>query len=110
MRPLACCASTHHRVEAPSGSLVAPITDAMDGVKRVYVLDCGGQYAHLIASRVRKHEALSVIVSADTPASELVGATVHTTRASPVCPLMRAADVLLRCWCSHRLRRPAVCV
>jgi hypothetical protein len=42
--------------------------------KKVYVLDCGGQYAHLIASRVRKHEALSVIVDADTPAAELINA------------------------------------
>ena len=31
--------------------------------------DCGGQYVHLIASRVRKHEALSVIVAADTAAA-----------------------------------------
>ena len=42
--------------------------------KKVYVLDCGGQYAHLIASRVRKHEALSVIVDADTPATDLTDA------------------------------------
>ena len=49
-------------------------SDTMAGVKKVYVLDCGGQYAHLIASRIRKHEALSVIVAADTPAAELVGA------------------------------------
>ena len=51
-----------------------PTSQAMAGVKKIYVLDCGGQYAHLIASRVRKHEALSVIVAADTPASELVDA------------------------------------
>ena len=46
--------------------------------KKIYVIDCGGQYAHLIASRVRKHEALSVIVSADTLASEMtdVGAVI----------------------------------
>ena len=33
----------------------------MAASKKIYVIDCGGQYAHLIASRVRKHEALSVI-------------------------------------------------
>jgi GMP synthase (glutamine-hydrolysing) len=42
--------------------------------QKIYVLDCGGQYAHLIASRIRKYEALSVIVPADTPASELTDA------------------------------------
>jgi len=35
--------------------------------KKIYVLDCGGQYCHLIASRLRKHEALSVIVPCDEP-------------------------------------------
>ena len=37
----------------------------MAGNKKIYVLDCGGQYCHLIASRLRRHEALSVIVPCD---------------------------------------------
>ena len=61
-------------------------SEAMAGVKKVYVLDCGGQYAHLIASRVRKYEALSVIVAADTPASELVGASMLHIAPCTFCP------------------------
>ncbi|KAH8046525.1 GMP synthase [Aureococcus anophagefferens] len=46
--------------------------------KKIYasrrVLDCGGQYCHLIASRVRRHEALSVIVPCDAPVSTFADA------------------------------------
>ena len=41
---------------------VTPDKGPMAGNKKIYVLDCGGQYCHLIASRLRRHEALSVIV------------------------------------------------
>lgn len=39
--------------------------------KVVYVLDCGGQYCHLIASRIRQHSALSKVVPCDVAASSL---------------------------------------
>jgi len=39
--------------------------------KPIYVLDCGGQYCHLIASRIRQHEALSVVAPCETSAAEL---------------------------------------
>ena len=62
------------------------------GVKKIYVLDCGGQYAHLIASRVRKHEALSVIVEADTPVEELTGAHLPSrSRPAPAPRVTRPA-------------------
>ena len=41
---------------------VTPDKEPMAQNKKIYVLDCGGQYCHLIASRLRRHEALSVIV------------------------------------------------
>ncbi|KAJ8603350.1 hypothetical protein CTAYLR_004269 [Chrysophaeum taylorii] len=42
-------------------------------IKAVYVVDCGGQYCHLIASRIRQHEALSKVVPCDVAASSLLG-------------------------------------
>ncbi|KAJ1446495.1 hypothetical protein M885DRAFT_625214 [Pelagophyceae sp. CCMP2097] len=47
--------------------------DAPTAPKKVYVLDCGGQYAHLIASRVRAHSALSVIVPCEISAADIAG-------------------------------------
>ena len=41
---------------------MTPDKEPMAQNKKIYVLDCGGQYCHLIASRLRRHEALSVIV------------------------------------------------
>ncbi|MBI3618852.1 glutamine-hydrolyzing GMP synthase [Candidatus Peregrinibacteria bacterium] len=40
----------------------------------IVILDCGGQYAHLIANRVRRLGAYSEIRIAETPAEELRGA------------------------------------
>lgn len=37
----------------------------------IVILDCGGQYAHLIGSRVRRFGAFSEICDAETPAHEL---------------------------------------
>ena len=51
----------------------------MAGNKKIYVLDCGGQYCHLIASRLRRHEALSVIVPCDVPVAELNDAAARGT-------------------------------
>ena len=48
--------------EQPSSARVTPDKEPMAQNKKIYVLDCGGQYCHLIASRLRRHEALSVIV------------------------------------------------
>ena len=44
------------------------------GKNKIYVLDCGGQYCHLIASRIRRHEAHSVIVPCDAPVSTFADA------------------------------------
>lgn len=46
----------------------------MDEPKAVYVLDCGGQYCHLIASRIRQHAALSKVVPCDVDVSTLANA------------------------------------
>lgn len=40
----------------------------------IVILDCGGQYAHLIGNRVRRLGAFSEIRVAETPAQELKGA------------------------------------
>ncbi|MEK7218168.1 MAG: glutamine-hydrolyzing GMP synthase, partial [Patescibacteria group bacterium] len=40
----------------------------------IVVLDCGGQYAHLIGNRVRRLGAFSEVRLAETPAEELQGA------------------------------------
>ena len=77
------------------------------GVKKVYVLDCGGQYAHLIASRVRKHEALSVIVEADTPVEELTGARLPSCSRPTPAPRV-TLPAARRCRRGDRVRRPAV--
>ena len=94
---------------APPGCRLATMSSTAIAPKKVYVLDCGGQYAHLLASRVRKHEALSVIVDADTPVAELTGAS-----ASIVWPeqslVLTAGRPPCRCWRDHRLRGAAVCV
>lgn len=50
---------------------------------KIYVLDCGGQYCHLIASRLRKHEALSVIVSCDAPLSTFADAGAIVVSGGP---------------------------
>ena len=42
--------------------------------RSIVVLDFGGQYAHLIARRVRQCGAYSEIYNAETPASDLEGA------------------------------------
>mmetsp|Transcript_6879 Transcript_6879/g.20968 ORF Transcript_6879/g.20968 Transcript_6879/m.20968 type:complete len:622 (-) Transcript_6879:295-2160(-) len=48
--------------------------EANGGAKKVvYVLDCGGQYCHLIASRIRQHAALSKVVPCDVPAESIRG-------------------------------------
>ena len=52
----------HMSTEQPSSARVTPDKEPMAQNKKIYVLDCGGQYCHLIASRLRRHEALSVIV------------------------------------------------
>ena len=61
-----------------SGCMAPCMGDPNNGVvpkgKFIYVLDCGGQYAHLIASRIRKFEAQSLIRDADTDPEELTGA------------------------------------
>src|SRR3989338_4932569 len=40
----------------------------------IVILDCGGQYAHLIGNRIRRLGAYSEIRDAETPAAELQGA------------------------------------
>ena len=42
--------------------------------RSIVILDCGGQYAHLIGNRVRRLGAYSEIRQAHTPAEELKGA------------------------------------
>jgi hypothetical protein len=117
--------STESPAKAPSSpekQKPMSTSDTMAGVKKVYVLDCGGQYAHLIASRIRKHEALSVIVAADTPAAELVGALAALpappadsllvrmvrclSRGSRVCVDMTRHAC--RCGRRHRVRWPTI--
>lgn len=46
----------------------------MQGKKGIVILDFGGQYAHLIGSRVRRFGVFSEIKAAETPASELQNA------------------------------------
>uniref|UniRef100_A0A7S3JT39 GMP synthase (glutamine-hydrolyzing) n=1 Tax=Aureoumbra lagunensis TaxID=44058 RepID=A0A7S3JT39_9STRA len=40
-------------------------------MKTIYVLDCGGQYCHLLASRIRRHEAFSAVVPCEISAEDL---------------------------------------
>ena len=65
-------ASARARRTIPSG--IHPQTRALTTRTNTQVLDCGGQYCHLIASRVRRHEALSVIVPCDAPVSTFADA------------------------------------
>lgn len=51
--------------------------------KKIYVLDCGGQYCHLIASRLRRHEALSVIVPCDVAVADLHDAAAIVVSGGP---------------------------
>ena len=51
--------------------------------KKICVLDCGGQYCHLIASRLRRHEALSVIVPCDVAVADLHDAAAIVVSGGP---------------------------
>ena len=62
---------------------VTPDKEPMAQNKKIYVLDCGGQYCHLIASRLRRHEALSVIVPCDVPVAELNDAAAIVVSGGP---------------------------
>ncbi len=56
----------------------------MEGQGNIIILDCGGQYAHLIARRVRQLGVYSEIRAAETPASDLKGAAGIILSGGPV--------------------------
>ncbi len=52
-------------------SIQSPASSSGSLVGSIIILDCGGQYAHLIARRVRECGAFSLILPPETPAEKL---------------------------------------